>query len=182
MKTSLFLATRILIEIKNKTKLLIIMNKLLVLILISSLSIISCEKSQNIKNNPVGLGKGTFIFQNEKYDGGYVSKIPSSLGLANMFDVAINCPPGNAVAIYNIPNNSSGNFPINDASVVGTNKTWLAVVFQPGTTFYNLSLGPIASSSGTITKTSSNSFTFTCQVYYSSRPNQKYTVTGQGTY
>jgi hypothetical protein len=82
-----------------------------------------------------------------------------------------------------MPNNSSGNFPIYDApSVLSTNKPWLGVVFQPNTTFYNPALGIIVSSTGTITKTGSNSFTFTCIVYYQTKPSTKYTVTGQGSY
>ena len=155
------------------------MKKLLVLIILTI--IFSCNKSYVGVINP--LGKGSFTFQTEKFTGGIVTKVPSSSGFVNEYDVAINCSPGNAAIIYNIPKNSSGNFPIYDgATVLSTNKTWLTVVFQPNTPFYNPSIGLPVSSTGTITKTGANSFTFTCQVYYLSNPSQKYTVTGQGSY
>lgn len=143
----------------------------------------SCKKETLIFNNE--FGKGSFTFQNEKYEGGIVSKLPSSQGLLNEFDVIINCSPGNAVIVYNMPNSSSGSFLLNDpllANVLGSNKPWIVVAFQPNTTFYNLSWGPIYSSAGTITKTGLNSFSFTSQVYYSSKPSQKYIVNGSGNY
>jgi hypothetical protein len=150
-------------------------------LLLITFVLISCNK--NAENIVSPIGKGSFTFQTEKFEGGIVTKIPSSSGFVNEYDVSISCPPGNGVIIYNMPNNSSGNYAIYDAmSVVGTNKPWLAVIFQPNTTFYNLGIGLPASSIGTITKTGSNSFTFTCQVYYPLNPSTKYTVTGQGSY
>jgi hypothetical protein len=146
-----------------------------------ALILISCNK--NAENLISPLGKGSFTFETEKYAGGIVIKTPSSSGFLNEYDVSISCSPGNAVLIYNMPNSSSGNFSIYDApSVLSTNKIWLGVGFQPNTTFYNPALGMLVSSSGTITKTGSNSFTFTCQVYYQLKPSTKYTVTGKGSY
>lgn len=145
--------------------------------------LISCNK--DLATIDSSLGKGSFIFQTEKFEGGIVTKLPSSQNLANEYDVSINCPPGNAVIIYNMPKNSSGSYTIYDpmsGSVLGSNKPWLAVVFQPNTTFYNLGIGLPNSSTGTITKTGSNSFTFNCQVYYATNPTKKYNVSGQGSY
>lgn len=156
------------------------MNKLKIILSLSLLAsfLLSCTKIDDIFSP---LGKGSFTFQSEKYDKGIVTKTPSASGLPPEFDVTINCPPGNAVTIFCMPSNSSGNFPIYDAMAsVGTNKTWIAIVFQPNTTFYQG--GIFQGSTGTITKTGSNSFTFSCQVYNSSKPTQKYTVTGQGSY
>ena len=151
-------------------------------LLMIALILISCNK--NAENIVSQFGKGSFTFQNEKYEGGIVTKLPSSQGLLNEFDVTINCPPGNAVIVYNMPNSSSGSFLLNDplsANVFGSNKPWIVVVFQPNTTFHQQSEA-IYSSAGTITKTGLNSFSFTSQVYYSSKPSQKYTVTGKGSY
>ncbi len=152
-------------------------------LLMITVILISCTK--NDENLVSTIGKGSFIFQTEKFEGGICTKTPSSQNLANEYDVSINCPPGNAVIIYNMPKNSSGSYTIYDpmsSSVLGSNKPWLAVIFQPNTTFYNLGIGLPNSSTGTITKTGPNSFTFNCQVYYQSNPSKKYTVSGQGTY
>jgi hypothetical protein len=160
-----------------------LLTRYLTKLLMITFILISCNKESTSIDS--SIGKGSFIFQTEKFEGGICTKTPSSQNLANEYDVSINCPPGNAVIIYNMPKNSSGSYSIYDpmsSSVLGSNKPWLAVVFQPNTTFYNLGIGLPNSSTGTITKTGSNSFTFNCQVYYNLNPSKKYTVSGQGSY
>jgi len=102
----------------------------------------------------------------------------------NGFDVAIDAAQtnkGGAFIIYNFPTGSSGDYQITSASNIGTNKTFCSAIFDINEPFS--SQNPLGSINGTITKTTTNSFSFTCTVNkVGASTNIVYTVTGSGVY
>jgi len=85
-------------------------------------------------------------------------------------------PTGNGndnLVFYNVPKASSGTFQINDFD-------WSDVCDLSGVCYINSSNH--FTQSGTLTKTGTKSFTFSCVVYVVSNPSQTYTVTGSASY
>jgi hypothetical protein len=80
-----------------------------------------------------------------------------------------------SIIIYNMPQAASGTFTFNDG-YTNINSADKLYAFLSGPNTYGTAGG------GTLTKTGSKTFTFTCQVYYLLEPATLFTITGEGTY
>lgn len=120
-----------------------------------------------------GTGSGKFSYSGGSFSG-LCASVPDVVGCANGIDVAIVTTNGTSIALYNVPQASSGSYPLTDGYLFTNNCSFFALLtFANGT--------QLASKSGTLTKTGARSFTFTI-VMYDLNTNNSYNVTGNGNY
>lgn len=125
--------------------------------------------------DPSQAGSGSFTVSSSTHSGQCSSNPDVGTGgNAGNIDVAILCTDGSGFIIYNMPKQSSGSYNFTDGyDNVG------------GSVLYGLcrltSGDEYATKQGTVTKTGSNSFTFSCTVY-DINTNQSFSVSGSGKY
>ncbi len=122
-------------------------------------------------------GSASFNFNGTNYSGPCTSVPATQCGSG--IDVVISSIDlsGSYFIIYNMPQSASGTFSFtNGWSGPGTCNLFEATSITAGTG------ATTASRSGTITKTGTNSFTFTCINYDINHNNNNYSVTGSGNY
>lgn len=157
--------------------------KLLAMFMIVGL--VSCTKSAEDDDEDDddwgGGGVGTtssFIFQGTTYSG--VAQAVSATSGGSGKDVVIATSTGKSFILYNVPTASSGTYAIKDAYSSVTTPTNIWGIMQIGTTsapmaYYTLN-------SGSVTKTSATSLTFTTQVSTNITGGSGTTVTGTASY
>jgi len=133
----------------------------------------SCSKKDDAKP---AANTGQFVSNSTTYTGSCTSvpDVGTGGGSGNI-DAIIATTSGTSFIVYNMPQQSSGTFNFTD----GYNNAG-------GSTLYGIFLlasanNEYATQSGTVTKTGSNSFTFSCTVY-DINSNVTYSVTGKGSY
>lgn len=159
--------------------------KLLAMFMIVGL--VSCTKSAEDDDEDDddwgGGGVGTtssFIFQGTTYSGVAQGISATSGGSGKDVVIASTSHPGKGFTFYNVPSASSGSFAIKDAYSSVTTPTNIWGIMQIGTTSAPMAYYTI--SSGSITKTGANSFTFTTQVSTNITASSGTTVTGTASY
>lgn len=121
-------------------------------------------------------GSGEFIFSDTKYSGHCqsVADVGAGGALGNI-DVIIATTSGKSFVIYNMPKHSSGTYNFTDGYENASGSVLYALAITGGNAVQT------ASKSGTVTKTGSNSFTFSCTMY-NIETSQTYSATGKGNY
>ena len=119
-------------------------------------------------------GSGTFTVNGQSQTG-LCGSVPSVTTGCTGIDVSIVTTNGISFVLYNMPQQASGNYTINDAyqNGVGTCNLWATFLSGTQTGF--------GSASGTVTKTGPRSFTFTCTVQ-DVLANRTYSSSGAGTW
>lgn len=151
------------------------------LVFAALLSFSACTKSGNAKKTTT-TAAATFIVDGTTYSGTCTSD-PSLSGCSTSVDVALNDKAtGKGIAIFNIPQTASGNYTFVDGYVDLYNPQSASpcdlyaasAPFSPNGSTIGSMRG------GSLTKTGTNSFTFSCVLYDPGFAG--YTVTGSGTY
>jgi PBP1b-binding outer membrane lipoprotein LpoB len=135
----------------------------------------SCSKNGDNNAKPAP-STGDFISNSTTYTGPCTS-VPDvgTGGAAGNIDALIVTTSGTSFIVYNMPQQSSGTFNFTDGyNNVGSSSLYGIFTLASNNTEY-------ATRSGTVTKTGSNSFTFSCTVY-DIISGQSLTVTGKGAY
>ncbi|MFD0795549.1 hypothetical protein ACFQZX_18145 [Mucilaginibacter litoreus] len=136
----------------------------------------ACKKdsSDDGGNDP---GKGSFKLKGNEYSG-ICTSIPATSGVSGNIDVLITTSSGTAVfAMYNMPKGSSGTTQVvnfDDEDVAFSSSLYAICTIYSGNNVYY-------STSGTVTKTSSNSFNFSINLY-DPIEEENVTITGSGKY
>jgi hypothetical protein len=140
------------------------------ILVIITLFLFSCSKEDTPPSNVNSSGE--FTYKGTNYSGTCAS-IPSIGSGCSGLDVLITTTSGSSFIVYNIPAASSGTYNFTDGyQNVYSCKLYGAI---------SVSNSVYSTKNGTITKTSANSFTFSCTVY-DLLTNASYNVTGKGNY
>lgn len=134
----------------------------------------SCSKSGDNNVTPKA-NTGAFVANTTTYTGpcSSVQDVGSGGALGNI-DVIIATTSGVGFFIYNMPQQSSGTYNFQDAgNTVGGSQLYGLFLLSSSSEF--------GTRSGTVTKTGTNSFTFSCSMY-DLNSGQTISVTGKGSY
>jgi len=147
--------------------------KVIIFLLLTSL-LGGCSKSGDNNATPASKS-GDFISNSTTYTGTCASipDVGSGNALGNI-DAIIATSSGVSFTIYNIPKQSNGTYNFTDGYTNAGGSSLYALFLQSSSSIY-------ATKSGTVIKTGTNSFTFSCTVY-DLNSNQSINVTGKGSY
>lgn len=144
------------------------------ILLLSVIALLGSCSKKNDEVTPQGKN-GSFIAQGTTYKGSCESITDVGTGgSSGNIDVAITTTSGSSFVIYNMPKQSNGTFNFADG-YYGAGGSGLYAIFSSS------SANLFGTKSGTVTKTGSSSFTFSCTVY-DIVSNQSFSVTGNGSY
>ncbi|RYU89374.1 hypothetical protein EWM62_13675 [Mucilaginibacter terrigena] len=148
----------------------IFIKSLLLILVVACLG--SCKKDDD---NDIGAGAtGTFTVKGTKFSGPCQS-IPATSGVSGNIDAIIASSTGASFIVYNIPTGSSGtsNVVEIDDNVPFSSQLYVICTVNSSTIY--------SSTGGTVTKTGSNSYTFSVNMI-DLTTDETVTVTGSGKY
>jgi hypothetical protein len=157
------------------------MKKLLSIILISLAvtciaTLQACKKSNPSGSSQLSAGTGSYTFN------GTMVNTNDTLGpdiFSGGKDLTMwptgNSAASNLVFVYNMPSQSSGSVNLSDGSNSSSTTPYILGNIN------NINFASVANS-GTVTKNSATSFSFSCTVSDDSNPSNTYTLSGSGTY
>ena len=147
------------------------------LLLLVVVSLAGCKKDGDDEEeiDDISIGSGTFTYKGNTYSGNCV-QVPATSGASGKIDVLTATADGRqSFVLYNLPKSSSGSINIVrfDGNTGGSSGAFALATLSSATL--------LSSVSGTVTKTGSNSFTFSIKMT-DLTTDQESTATGSGEY